>query len=192
MYKLDKQEKIIIKEIIKDPRISDNQIAIKTNVPLKTVNRKRKILEEKNLINYYCFLDSSKDGTGTFNAKSLYIISLKDGITRHQVIEKTLKSDRSLKFFPKHIISSEIGEFNGNVALIITIESLKIDDLVEIFNAEIVSELEMLFGKGCIKNTTTIPIATSLRVLRNYLPKKNIEKGKIKESWPDDHIYAEE
>ena len=42
---LDDQEKLIVRELIKDPRISDNQISTNTNIPLKSVNRKRKRME---------------------------------------------------------------------------------------------------------------------------------------------------
>ena len=60
MRQLDEQERRIVRELIKDPRISDNQIAKNTRVPVMTVNRKRKLLEEKGLLNYYCYLDTSR------------------------------------------------------------------------------------------------------------------------------------
>ncbi|MBS3107056.1 winged helix-turn-helix transcriptional regulator, partial [Candidatus Woesearchaeota archaeon] len=37
MYKLDEQERLIVRELIRNPQVSDNQIALRTNVPLKTV-----------------------------------------------------------------------------------------------------------------------------------------------------------
>ena len=52
--KLDEQEQKIIKELIRDPRISDNQIGRNTKIPVKTVNRKRKNLEQRNIISYFC------------------------------------------------------------------------------------------------------------------------------------------
>ena len=155
MEKLDSQEKLIVRELIKDPRISDNQIAIKTNVPLKTVNRKRKLLEEKDFLNYYCYLNNSSDGTGTFQGRSLFIITLKDGITKKNLAEKFESSEKSAEFYPKHIFQTCIGEIDGNAAIITLIESRKQDDLAEIYNAEIVPELESFFWHGCIKRTTT-------------------------------------
>ena len=35
---LDESEKLILKEIVKDPKISDNQIALKTKIPVKTAD----------------------------------------------------------------------------------------------------------------------------------------------------------
>jgi DNA-binding Lrp family transcriptional regulator len=192
MYKLDNQEKLIIRELIKDPRISDNQIAIKTNVPLKTVNRKRKILEEKGFLNYFCYFNTSFTGTGTFLGRSLYIIVLKEGITRKKVLEVYENSKKAYEFFPKHIFLSWVGDFEGNVAIVTLIESRKQDDLVEIYNAEIIPELELLFGQGCIKRTLTIPLVNTLRAVRNYLPGKNMEKGIIKEDWPNQFIFVDD
>ncbi len=145
MHKLDNQERLITRELIKNPRISDNQIAIKTNVPLKTVNRKRKILEEKGMLLYFSYL-----------------------------------------------FLTWIGEMEGNVAIIKMIESQKQDDLIEIFNADIVPTLEECFGNGCIKKTITIPISATLRAIHNYLPGRNMEKGKIKEDWPNERIFVDE
>ncbi len=192
MYKIDEQEKLIIKELVRDPRISDNQIAIKTNVPLKTVNRKRKLLEEKNLLHYYCLLDTSPQGTGTFLGRSLFIIVLKDGITRKSLLEKHGISEKATKFFPKHIFFTLVGEFEGNIAIITLLESRKLDDLVEIYNAEIVTELEKYFGPGCVKKTITIPVAGTVRNMRNYMPYRNIANGKIIDSWPNENIFVDE
>jgi len=191
MYKLDDQEKLIIRELIRDPRISDNQIAIRTNVPLKTVNRKRKNLEENRLIHYLCYLDNTNTGTGTFSGRCLYIIVMREGITKKMLIEKHEKSEKAMRFFPKHLFLSMVGEHEGNVALITLIESHKYDDIVEIYNAEIIPDLENLFGSQCIKKTVTIPIAATLRAIRNYLPGTNMQNGKLKDSWPNENIYVD-
>ena len=50
---LDDQEKMIIKALIRDPRLSDNQVGKMTGVPPPTVRRKRLRLEEEGLLNYY-------------------------------------------------------------------------------------------------------------------------------------------
>lgn len=190
MYQLDEQEKLIVRELIRDPRISDNQIAIRTNVPLKTTNRKRKLLEENNLINYFCYLNNTPKGTGTFTGRSMFIIMLKEGITRKAVLERFEQSEKAARFFPKHLVSTQIGEYMGNIALIMVIESHKREDLIEIYNAELINELHAHFGHGCVKETITIPISDTLRIARNYLPKRNMRAGKIKTDWPDSHIYV--
>ena len=53
LRKLDNQEIKIVKALIRNPRISDNQIGLRTGVPIRTVNRKRKKMEEKGLLKYY-------------------------------------------------------------------------------------------------------------------------------------------
>jgi DNA-binding Lrp family transcriptional regulator len=192
MNKLDEQEKLIVREIIKDPKISDNQIAIRTNVPLNTVNRKRRALEEKNLLNYFCYLDNSVSGTGTFKSRMLAIIVLKDGITRKHLMEKIIASERSLKFFPKHVLFTALGEYDANLAVISVIESHKHEDFTEIYNAEFVPELESFFGPGCIKDCVTVPLTIPIRLFRNYLPGKNIKNGIIKEDWPHEFLFVDE
>ncbi len=191
MYKLDEQEKIIVRELIKDPRISDNQISIKTNVPLKTVNRKRKILEEKNYVSYHCYLNNNSDGTGNWRGKCMYIIIFKDGITRKQAFEKLMDNHKSIKL-TKHLLFSFLGEYEGNIALICILESKNPEDIIEIFNAEMVPEIEHHFGVGGIKKTITLPILNNIRFLKNYILEKNMDKGIIKEDWPNEHIFVDE
>jgi DNA-binding Lrp family transcriptional regulator len=191
MHKLDEQEKLIVREIIRNPKISDNKISLRTNVPLKTVNRKRKILEKNNLLNYYCYLDNTLQGTGTFSAKMMLVIVFRDGITRKTLLEKMSSTERALRFFPKHVLFTMVGEFEGNVAIITIIESHKAEDLIEIYNAEFVPELEMLYGRGCIKKTLSLPITHIARIFRNYIPGRNMANGVIREDWSNDYIFVD-
>ncbi len=88
MKELDHQEKKILLELVRNPRISDNQIGKNTGIPVKTVNRKRKILEQKNILSYFSFINYGEKGTGLFDSQYLYLIKLKFGITTKQVTEK--------------------------------------------------------------------------------------------------------
>src|SRR3989338_5073075 len=106
MGSLDKQEKLIVRELIRDPRISDNQIAHITQVPLKTVNRKRKSLEDGNILAYYTYLDTTMHGTGAFSARHLYLISLKSGITRQRALTIMQQDTPFLFSLSKHILLS--------------------------------------------------------------------------------------
>ena len=45
--KSDIQSKLIIRALIRNPRVSDNQIGLMTGVPIRTVNRKRKNMEKQ-------------------------------------------------------------------------------------------------------------------------------------------------
>ena len=47
------QERRIIRNLIKNPRISDNKISKITGIPTITVNRKRKKLEAEGLLHYH-------------------------------------------------------------------------------------------------------------------------------------------
>src|SRR5437667_12004489 len=83
---LDDQEKLIVKALIRDPRLSDNQIGKLTGVPTPTVRRKRKKLEADGLLSYFCALDMQESGTNTFGTRQLYIIKFRIGITVKQMV----------------------------------------------------------------------------------------------------------
>src|SRR6266436_3671440 len=85
---LDDQEKMIVKALIRDPRLSDNQVGKLTGVPTPTVRRKRKKLEEEGLLNYYAALDMQESGTHTFGSRHLYIIKFRIGITLKQILDE--------------------------------------------------------------------------------------------------------
>ena len=100
---LDAQEKLIVRELIKNPRISDNQISRNTKIPVMTVNSKRKALEKEGNIRYFTSLDTGEHGTGKYKAKQLYIIKFKIGITREKFIKE--EEDKSLLSFGACYIS---------------------------------------------------------------------------------------
>jgi DNA-binding Lrp family transcriptional regulator len=190
MRKLNSNEKLIVREIIKNPRISDNQISKNVKIPLKTVNRKRKELEEENLLFYFARLNNSKEGTKLFNAKQMYIITFRNGITRKQYLDTYYNEKYEKYVYSKHINTMHLGEIKGNLAVIMIIESYQNEDILEIFNAEIVPDYENLFGKNCIKDTTTINLSSVLKMLHYYMPNKNMEKGLLKKNWPNENIFV--
>ena len=192
MYKLDEQERLIVRELIRNPQVSDNQIALRTNVPLKTVNRKRKNLEEHGFLRYYCQLDLSPQGTATFLGRALFIALLREGITRKQVGEGLQHSVKAASYFPKHVLHTFLAEMGGSVALMLMLESHRADDLLEIYNAEIVPELESFLGKGCVKQTMNFPMRRTLRAFRNYIPDRNMQNGRIKEEWRNEFLFVDE
>ncbi len=191
MRQLDEQEKKIVRELIKDPRISDNQIARNTRVPVMTVNRKRKLLEEKGLLNYYCYLDTSRYGLEILPARQLYIIKFKIGITKKEFIDKLLSEAEMKTFFTIHELESFVGEKDGQVIYSVVIEGGKGNEIVEIFNGKIVPMMYKLFGKDSITETFTFRLTTQLRLMHNYMPLLNIEEGKIKKTWPNEFIFVD-
>ncbi|MBN2566474.1 winged helix-turn-helix domain-containing protein [Candidatus Woesearchaeota archaeon] len=187
----DKQEATILKELIRNPRISDNQLGRKTGIPVKTVNRKRKRIEQEGLINYYAHIDHGPSGTGKFMSSYLYLASLKHGLTRKQVHEALLaKTQQVSSTFRKHLHFTSVGEMDGRVCLVAMLESYKDEDVLEIYNADIVPFLNSLFGPDAIHSTRTVKIAHRLSLLNNYAPQINMQGGRIRQDWPDDYIFV--
>ncbi|NQV09398.1 Lrp/AsnC family transcriptional regulator [Candidatus Woesearchaeota archaeon] len=187
----DAQEIVITKELVRDPRISDNKISKKTKVPLKTVNRKRKKLEENGILNYFTYINHFKKGTKKFTARQMYTISLKQGITRQHFLNSMKASMFVTKHGMKHILESHLGETDGHLVLILFLESRVESDILEIFNADIVPGLKHKLGENCINKVKVTTLSQSLRMLHNYLPDTNIEGGKISPTWPNEKIFVD-
>ena len=191
MHKLDEQEKKVIVELIRNPRISDNQIGKRTREPIRTVSRKRNNLEKEGLISYFTNLNMRKNGTGRFGARQLHVIKFKLGITREQII-KEIKEEKRVKLsYGKYIYESHIAEIEGHVALVMIIEGDTDADIVENFNKEIIPSLMKNHGKNSIQEVLTIRLSDPIRIFHNYLPMVNMENGFIKKDWPDELIFVE-
>lgn len=188
---LSAQEATIVGELIKNPRISDNQIARNTGIPVMTVNRKRKQLEEKELIQYYASLKKHGDGIGIFGVRQLYVIKLKAGITRQRYIED-VELDPSLKVFNCTFISSTfLGEKDGHLAVIVILDAIDDTKLMDEFNEKIIGVLKDKFGDDAIKEISTTRITDVVRIHHNYLPKLNMDKGVMKKNWPSELIFVD-
>lgn len=188
---LDENERKIVRELIKNPRISDNQIAKNAKVPVMTVNRKRKQLEKEGLLKYFTSFDTGEFGTGTFKAKQLYIIKFKAGITREEYIEKLEKDKRFQQFNASYISLSYLGEKDGHLALVIVLDAETDSLLVDEFNGKILPHLKEKLGNDCIREIITTKISNTLRRHHNYLPSINMENGIIKKDWPDDWVFVD-
>lgn len=192
MRKLDEQERIIIRELIRDPKMSDNQISLKTGVPLKSVNRKRKNLEFDNIINYFLHVNNCASGTGSFGGMDMYVIKLKHGISRKEFIEFLKNTNSRNPHRAKHIFSTYIGNMGSNLAIVKIIKSRLHSDIPEIFNCDIVPEIRKHFGEDSVIDTTVIHLDEAFRLLHNYMPMVNMKDGRIAEHWPDDLIFVDE
>jgi DNA-binding Lrp family transcriptional regulator len=190
--KLDEQEVKIVRELIRNPRISDNEMSKKTGIPVMTVNRKRKRLEEERLLRYYVSIDKGEFGLHIFDAKELYIIKLKIGITRQSYID-TLENDPKWRMLNSKFISQTwLGEKEGHLALIIILDAPTEDQLVEEFNGRIVPFIREKFGQDAIIEVATTSLDKLMRIHHNYLPAINMERGRIKKEWPDGLIFVNE
>ena len=191
MREIDAQERKIIMELIRNPRISDNQIGKRTRVPIRTVSRKRKRLEEEGLINYYTSLNRRKDGTGRFGSRQLHIIKFRLGITRDQLI-KEIKEEKMVKLsYGRYVYESHLAEIEGHVALVMIIEGSTEDDVVDHFNKDVIPSLLRNHGKDSLEKVSTIRLSDPIRIFHNYLTMVNLEKGFIKKEWPDELIFVE-
>lgn len=188
--KLDEQEVKIIRELIRNPRISDNGISKRSKVPVMTVNRKRKALEDSGIISYYADINHGEGGIEDFFARQLYIIKFKIGITRHTFLEN-IRKDKSLrKFNAEHIVFSYLAEKDGHLAITLMINAHTEADLNETFNGGLVPMYKRNFGDDCIISTDTVRILEPIRKHHNYIYGVNLKNGKIIESWPDEYIFV--
>src|SRR5437870_11191897 len=87
MRELDEQERLIVRQLIRDPRESDNAIGELTGVNVRTVSRKRQRLEQEGVLSYFTNVDLSPNGTAKFSARHLYIVKFRIGITFKQIAE---------------------------------------------------------------------------------------------------------
>jgi DNA-binding Lrp family transcriptional regulator len=190
--KLDEAEVKIIRELIRNPRASDNFIGKKTGIPVMTVNRKRKALEESKYLRYYTSIDKGEFGLHIFGAKQLYTIKFKIGITKKQYLEMMETNAKWRTFNSKFISLAYLGEKDGHLALVLILDAKDEGQLVEEFNGNIVKNLNEKLGEGCIEEITTTSLNKLIRVHHNYMPHSNMENGIIKDSWPDDMIFVNE
>ncbi len=191
LRKLDTQEIKVVKALIRNPRLSDNQIGIKTGVPIRTVNRKRKKMEEEGFLKYYTELNMGADGTGRFNARHLYLVKFKMGISQSRIIKEVQEEPNVRTVFTDFIYESHIAEIEGHTALALIIEGSSDDEINTNFNEIMVPSLEKNHGKDSIVQITTIRLGKPIRIFHNYLPMVNLSKGRISDRWAEDAILAE-
>lgn len=187
---LDDQEKMIVKALIRDPRLSDNHIGKLTGVPTPTVRRKRKKLEEEGLLSYFAALDMQETGTSTFSARHLYVIKFRIGITVKQIIDE-IKSEPNVRtIFTDLIYESHIAEIEGRVALVMIIEGKNDSDIVENLQGKIIPSLRKNHGPDSIDEISTVRLLGPIRIFHNYVPLVNMRHGVVSADWPKDAIFV--
>ena len=187
---LDDQEKLIVKTLIRDPRLSDNQVGKLTGVPTPSVRRKRKRLEEEGLLSYFAALDMQESGTGTFGARHLYVIKFRIGITVKQLIEEIRNEPNVRTIFTDLIYESHIAEIEGRVALVMIIEGKNDADIVENVQGKIVPSLRKNHGADSIEEISTIRLLGPVRIFHNYVPLVNMRQGVLSSDWPKDAVFV--
>jgi len=189
MRNLDEKEVKIIKELVKNPRSSDNQIAKNTKIAVMTINRKRKHLESEGLLNYFVYLDTSRYGTSALPARQLYVIKFKIGITKKDFIEEFKKDELTKTKNTEYFYESFLGERDGQLIWSFIMDGGQGKEIMEIFNGKIVPMLEKWFGKNCIVESFSFRLTTQLRLLHNYIPILNMKNGTIKKDYPNEFVF---
>src|ERR1043165_814027 len=121
MKELDEQERLIVRHLVRDPRESDNGIGEATGVNVRTVGRKRQRLQQYGVLSYFTHVDLSARGTGQFNARHLYVIKFRIGITYKQLLEDIQREPFVRSSFTEIIFESHIAEIDGELAMLLLI-----------------------------------------------------------------------
>ncbi|HUK82991.1 MAG TPA: winged helix-turn-helix transcriptional regulator [Verrucomicrobiae bacterium] len=187
---LDDQEKLIVRALIRDPRLSDNQIGKLSGVPTPSVRRKRKKLEAEGLLSYFAALDMQESGTGAFGARHLYVIKFRIGITVKQLVEEIRHEPNVRTIFTDLIYESHIAEIDGRVALVMIIEGKHDADIVENVQGNIVPSLRKNHGPDSIEEISTIRLLNPVRIFHNYVPLVNMRQGVLNPDWPNDAVFV--
>jgi DNA-binding Lrp family transcriptional regulator len=192
MKHLDEQERLIVRHLIRDPRESDNGIGEATGVNVRTVGRKRQRLEQAGVLSYFAHVDLSAAGTGEYNARHLYIIKFRIGVSYKQLLDDIKREPFVRSVFTEVIFESHIAEIDGKLAMLLFIDGASDIDIVQTVQEKLIPSLEKNHGHGSIEEVSTIRILSPVRMMRNYILPVNMEDGYIKKDWPDDAIYVGE
>lgn len=118
-------------------------------------------------------------GTQRFNAKHMYFVKIKIGISQKQVISEVKEEPNGSMVFIEFIYESHFVEIKGHTALLLFIEGSCDDEIYNKFNEIIIPSLEKIWD--WINNTNNNnTYGKTIRLVHNYLPIVNLNKGKIK------------
>lgn len=190
MRELDQQERLIIRQLIRDPRESDNGVGESTGVNVRTVGRKRQRLEQEGVLSYHLHVDLTASGTGQYGARHVYIIKFRIGITPQGVLDDIKREPQVRSIFTEVIFESHIAEIDGHVALLLFIDGASDADIVQTVQDKLIPNLLQNHGPDSIEQVSTIRVLAPVRVMRNYVLPVNMTGGYIRKDWPDEAIYV--
>jgi DNA-binding Lrp family transcriptional regulator len=187
---LDEQERKIVRQLIRDPRQSDNAIGEKTGVNTRTVSRKRSKLERDGVLSYYTDVNLSQNGLGQYSTRHLYTIKFRIGITYTQLLEDIQREPSVRSVFTEVIFESHIAEIDGKLAMLLFIDGTSDLDIVQTMQEKVIPSLRRNHGEDSIEEISTIRILSPVRTMRNYVLPVNVNEGTLRPDWPDDAIYV--
>lgn len=190
MHDLDEQERLIVRQLIRDPRESDNHVGEVTGVNVRTVGRKRQKLEQEGILSYYTHLDLSAKGTGQSTTRHIYIVKFRVGITFNQIVAEIRREPNVRSVFTELIYESHIAEVDGKIALLLFVDGKSDTDIVQEVQEKLIPSLLRNHGENSIEEVSTMRVLAPVRYMHNYLPLVNMENGYIRKDWPDDAIYV--
>jgi DNA-binding Lrp family transcriptional regulator len=190
MREFDEQERLILRQLIRDPRESDNGVGEATGVSVRTVGRKRLRLEKEGILSYHTHVDLSASGAAQFPARHLYIIKFSIGVTMRQIQDDLKREPYVRSLFTELIFESHIAEIDGRIALLLFIDGTSDVDIVQSVQEKLIPSLRQNHGADSIEDISTVRLLAPNRVMRNYLPLVNMEQGYIRKDWPDEAIYV--
>ena len=179
----DEQEKLIVQALIKNPRMSDNKIGKLTKVPIRTVSRKRKKLEQDGDINYFVSINRKSI------TRHLYMIKFKMGTTKQKLMNE-IKNEPTVKsIFTQMIYESHFAEIDGHTSIIMFVEGKSDNMISENFNGKILPQMLKNHGADSVIEITTLRLNDTIRLFHNYLPSINMKDGKLKRNNLLESIY---
>ena len=190
MAKVDDHDREIIKEVIRNPRATDTQISQETGIPLRSVGRKRRRLEESGILNYAAYVNHGLNGTEQFISRHIYTITFAVGVKLDEVLSRT-SLEEEVGRNTGQVCESSICEIDGKLCLILAIEGKSDRDIVENLHNNIVPVLLTNHGRQSIREISSMRVLQNIRILRNYFPGLNLEHGIIKEKWPRSRIFVD-
>lgn len=191
MRKLDKQERLILRALIRNPRYSDNRIGTVTGIPAKTVSRKRLRLEREGMLKYYTALElAHTEGTERYGTQHMIIIKFDLGVTRGQIVEEIASEPNVATVFSELIRDSFIAETDGHVALVLIMEGKSDSNVADNLHAKIIPSLQKNHGDNSVIELRTIRLLGTIRREHNYLPMVNMDGAVLRQDWPDEAIYV--
>ena len=179
-----------MRQLIRDPRESDNGVGEATGVNVRTVGRKRLRMEQSGILSYFAHVDLTATGTGEFNTRHLYILKFRIGVSHQRLLDDIKREPFGRSIFTEVIFESHIAEIDGKIALLLFIDGASDIDIVKTVQEKLIPSLEQNHGAGSIEEVSTVRILSPVRTMRNYILPVNIEDGYIRKDWPDDAIFV--